>query len=326
MWVHPGVNDTRLRLGVAGGDSRGIDAWRDDGGVRAGDNVGRDDAGVRAGGNVGRDDAGVRAGGNVGGGDGGVRAGGNVGRDDAGVWAGDNVAGDDGGAWAGDNVAGDDGGVRAGGNVGGGDGGVRAGGNVGGGDGGVRSGGNGGRDEVLDGLLGAGARIRSGDEAPAGCVLVGGIGLPWLSDLDFGTNWLVRAAQLSWPAHVVLEDLSYAAHRVMHRLLELEPRRVVLIGCMPRRIDPAGTIRRYVLGDTEPPDDAEVHDRLAEAVGGVIDLDHTLAVCRHWGVLRAHTVVIEVEPAECNFGWGFSVAVEEAVGEVLALVQREVAS
>ena len=181
------------------------------------------------------------------------------------------------------------------------------------------------RDEVLDTLLGPGAQVRPGrGEAGPGCTLVGGIGLPWLRDLDFGTNWLARAASLAWPDGVVLEDLSYSAHRVMHRLEELQPGRVVLIGCMPRGEDPPGTIRRYALSQVPEPDPDEVHERLGEAVGGIVDLDHTLAVCRHWGALPADTVVIEVEPADREFGWGFSQPVENAVTEVLDMVRREV--
>ncbi len=181
------------------------------------------------------------------------------------------------------------------------------------------------RDRILDALLGPGSQVRSGSTASKGCVLVGGIGLPWLRDLDFGTNWLTRAAKLAWADDVILEDLSYAAHRVLHRLQELEPRRVILLGCMPRGADPAGTIRRYALRDAPRPDAAEIHERLAESVGGIIDLDHTLAVCRHWDALPEDTVVIEVEPAERDFGWGFSASVEDAVAEVLAIVQAETA-
>ena len=182
-----------------------------------------------------------------------------------------------------------------------------------------------GRDEVLDTLLGPGAQVRPGrGDAGPGCTLVGGIGLPWLRDLDFGTNWLARAATLVWPDGVVLEDLSYAAHRVMHRLQELQPGRVVLLGCMPRGAGPPGTIRRYRLAEMPEVDPEEVHERLGEAVGGIVDLDHTLAVCRHWGALPDDTVVIEVEPAESEFGWGFSQPVEDAVDEVLDMVRHEV--
>lgn len=180
------------------------------------------------------------------------------------------------------------------------------------------------RDAALDSLLGVGAQVRSGNSVDPGCTLVGGIGLPWLRDLDFGTNWLARAARLTWPDGVLLEDLSYSAHRVMHRLQELQPSRVILLGCMPRRVDPAGTIRRYRVADTAMPDVEEVHDRLSESVGGIIDLDHTLAVCRHWDAFPADTIVIEVEPADTEFGWGFSEPVESAVARVLEIVRQEV--
>ena len=97
-----------------------------------------------------------------------------------------------------------------------------------------------------------------------GQVLVGGVGLPWLRDLDYGTQWINRVAELDWPDHVVVEDMSYAAHRVLDRLRELRPSKVVLVGCMPRREDAPGTIRRYNL-DLTPPGDDEVQDRLSEA-------------------------------------------------------------
>ncbi len=101
------------------------------------------------------------------------------------------------------------------------------------------------------------------------------------------------------------------------------PAKVVLVGAMPRDVDPPGTVRRYTL-DLTPPPPEEVHDRLAEAVGGIIDLDHTLAVVRHWQALPADTTVIEVEPADRSFGLGFSDTVEDAVEEVLRLVREEV--
>jgi len=155
-----------------------------------------------------------------------------------------------------------------------------------------------------------------------GRTLVAGIGLPWLRDLDFGTQWVNRVVDLEWPDHVLVEDMSYAAHRVLHRLQEVRPSKVILVGCMPRREDPPGTIRRYQL-DLSPPDDDEVQDRLSEAAMGIIDLDHTLAVARYYGEFPADTIVIEVEPADDSFGLGFSEVVEATVEPVLDLVRRE---
>ena len=161
-----------------------------------------------------------------------------------------------------------------------------------------------------------------GDRPPTR-VLVGGIGLPWLRDLDFGTQFLKRIADEDWPDDVVLEDLSYSAHRVLHTLQDIRPEKVVLVGAMPRDVDPPGTIRRYQL-DLTPPDDEEVADRLGEAVGGIIDLDHTLAVVRYWKGFPTDTVVIEVEPGDRAFGLGFSEEVEAVVDTVLEMIQEEV--
>jgi len=155
-----------------------------------------------------------------------------------------------------------------------------------------------------------------------GEVLVGGVGLPWLRDLDFGTQFIERIGDDAWPDDVLLEDLSYAAHRVLHRLQEILPRKVILVGAMPRDVDPPGTIRRYQL-DLTPPPPEEVAERLGEAVGGIIDLDHTLAVARHFRALPEDTVVIEVEPEDRSFGLGFSEPVERALPEVLRLVREE---
>ena len=153
-------------------------------------------------------------------------------------------------------------------------------------------------------------------------VLVGGVGLPWLRDLDFGTQFIRRIEGETWPEGVTVEDLSYSAHRVLHRLQELRPHKVVLVGAMPRDVDAPGTIRRYTL-DLTPPSDEDVAERLAEAIGGVIDLDHTLAVVRYWKGFPPDTVVIEVEPGDRGFGLGFSDEIEASVDQVLALVREE---
>ena len=154
-------------------------------------------------------------------------------------------------------------------------------------------------------------------------ILVGGIGLPWLRDLDYGTQWIVRMRAEQWPTDVLLEDLSYAAHRVLHTFQDLDPARVVLVGCMPRHIDAPGTVRRYRLDHVAPPVD-EVHERLSEAVMGIVDLDHTMVVLRHWQAFPVDTVIIEIEPEDGEFGLGFSDVVESTVTIVEALVRTEV--
>ena len=154
-------------------------------------------------------------------------------------------------------------------------------------------------------------------------VLIAGVGNPWLRDLDFGPQFIRRIADLEWPSDVAVEDASYAAHRVLHLLQEVQPERLIFVSGYPRG-DAAGTVRRYKDGG-EMPSDEDVQDRLGEAAGGVIDFDHTLIVARYYKALPADTVVIEVEAGDTSFGTGFSDEVEKSIDDVLEMVREEVA-
>lgn len=152
--------------------------------------------------------------------------------------------------------------------------------------------------------------------------LVGGFGVPGRRDLDFGEKFVRYAETLEWPDGVVVEDLSFAAHMALHRLQELRPAKVVLVGAVSRGVDPPGSIRRYRLGPVPPTPD-EVHAHLAEAVGGEVSLDHTLAVVRHWGALPQDTLVVEVEADDSSFGPGFSEALAAVMDPLLEVVRQE---
>lgn len=154
-------------------------------------------------------------------------------------------------------------------------------------------------------------------------IYVAGVGNPWLGDLDFGPQFIRRVAGLDWPPDVAVEDAATAAHRVLHRLQELRPDRVVFVAAFPRG-DPPGTIRRYAI-EGPMASDEEVHARLGEAAGGVIDFDHTLVVTRYFGALPEDTVVIEVEATDTNFGIRFSPEVEGSLDRVLEMVREEIA-
>ena len=58
---------------------------------------------------------------------------------------------------------------------------------------------------------------------------------------------------------------------------------------------------------------------------GLVDLDHTLAVARHWGGLPVDTTVIEVEPADSTFGLGFSEELAACFDPLLDVVREELA-
>ena len=153
-------------------------------------------------------------------------------------------------------------------------------------------------------------------------VLIGGFGRPGMRDLDFGRKVVEYFQQLEWPEGVVVEDLSFSAPLVLHRLQELRPAKVVLLGAVARDLDPPATLRRYQV-DLTPPPPAAVHRSVEESVMGLVDLDHTLAMARHWGGLPVDTVVIEVEPAEASFGLGFSEELAACLDPILEMVREE---
>ncbi len=167
-----------------------------------------------------------------------------------------------------------------------------------------------------------GAR-RAGDPGrPGAPLLVGGFGLPWQRDLDFGSRFVCCAEDLDWPEDVVVEDLSYSALHVLQRLQELRPAKLVVVTAAARGEDPPGTIRRYAIDD-EPPPPEDVHSHLVEAVGGAVDLAQTLAVARHWGALPPGSVIVEVEPRDASPGLGLSEEVAASIDRVLAAVHEE---
>lgn len=154
--------------------------------------------------------------------------------------------------------------------------------------------------------------------------LVGGFGRPGMRDLDFGRQVVECLKQLEWPEEVVIEDLSCSAPLVLHRLQELRPTKVVLVGAVARDLDPPATLRRYQ-ADLTPATPEEVHRSVEESVMGLVDLDHTLAMARHWGGLPVDTIIIEVEPAEASFGLGFSEELANCLDPILDMVREELA-
>ncbi len=155
--------------------------------------------------------------------------------------------------------------------------------------------------------------------------MVGGFGVPWQRDLDFGSRFVCWAEDLDWPEAVMVEDLSYSALHVLQRLQELRPAKVVVVTAAARGEDRPGTLRRYPI-DGEPPPPEEVHRHLVEAVGGAIDLEQALAVAHHWRVLPAGSVMVEVEPRDTSLGLGLSEEVAASIDSVLAAVREELVS
>ena len=153
-------------------------------------------------------------------------------------------------------------------------------------------------------------------------ILVGGFGLPWQRDLDFGSRFVCCVEDLDWPEGVLVEDLSYSALLVLDRLRELQPSKMILVASVSRGDDTPGTLRRYLI-DSEPPPPEEVHEHLVEAVAGAIDREQTLAIARYWHALPPEPVLFEVEPRDTYLGPGLSDEVASSIDTVLAAVRAE---
>ena len=154
-------------------------------------------------------------------------------------------------------------------------------------------------------------------------VLLAGVGYANLRDVSVGPVLSARFAEREWPAGVEVHDYSFGAIDAIHRLRDGAYDRAVFFGSIDRGEAP-GSIRRYLWEGGQ--EDVVVQERVAEAAQAVISLDSTLIVTSYFGALPKDTVVFEVEPEDLTFGEGFSPAVEEAVAQLVLLLEKEVAA
>jgi hydrogenase maturation protease len=155
-------------------------------------------------------------------------------------------------------------------------------------------------------------------------VIVAGVGYRNLRDHSVGVEVVDRLMARAWPPGVVVEDLSYNPIAVVQRLEDEPPdrrfERAVVVAAVERGRSP-GAVTPYRWDGALPGDD-EIHRAVTEAVTGVIALDNTLVVARHFGALPDEVLVVEVEPAVHEFGDAFSDAVARAFNGVCELVAR----
>ncbi|MGH7323908.1 MAG: hydrogenase maturation protease [Candidatus Rokuibacteriota bacterium] len=162
-------------------------------------------------------------------------------------------------------------------------------------------------------------------------VIVAGVGYRNLRDHSIGPAIVDRLLAREWVGDVVVEDLSYNPIAVIQRLEDEPPgrrfARAVVVAGVERGRAPA-TITAY-RWDGRLPGDEDVQRAVTEAVTGVIALDNTLIVARHFGALPDEVVVVEVEPAVHEFGETFSddvAAVFDAACEVVATLATDAAA
>ena len=152
-------------------------------------------------------------------------------------------------------------------------------------------------------------------------VVVGGVGYRNLRDHSVGVAIADKLSELAWPDGVIVEDLSYNPVALQQWLHEERFDRAVVIAAIARKGRRAGTVEAYRWDQALPPPE-QIQAAVAEAVTGVINLDNTLVVVRHFGGLPGETAIVEVEPLDEEFGDSFSPEVADVFESVCELVTR----
>ncbi len=153
-------------------------------------------------------------------------------------------------------------------------------------------------------------------------VFVGGVSELYQGDLDLGRRAAAILAQEPFGDHVVVEDLHYGAVTVVHRLNDLTPTTLILVGATERG-RPAGTVERRRV--TAPALTVmETQAAVGDAVTGYVGLDLIVEVAAGFGVLPPRTVLVDVEPGSTAPSDQLSPAGETALEQTLAVVRTEV--
>ncbi|MDP2320104.1 MAG: hydrogenase maturation protease [Acidobacteriota bacterium] len=154
-------------------------------------------------------------------------------------------------------------------------------------------------------------------------VLVGGVGYRNLRDHSFGVVLVDGLDTSGWPPGVSVEDISYNPIAVVQRLQDDRPDQrfdlAVMVGALQRPGRAPGTLSVY-RWDNVMPAPLGIHEAITEAVTGIISLDNTLVVARHFDALPATVVVLELEPDAHEFGSELTPAVAAALRRARELV------
>ena len=145
-------------------------------------------------------------------------------------------------------------------------------------------------------------------------VLVGGVGYRFLRDGSLGPYMADTLSERAG-GDIEVEDLGY--HPIgFTQNLDARPNydRIVFVAAVARG-RPPGTVESY-RWDHVLPDVKEIQDRVSEAVTGVISLDNLLIVSEAFGALPDDVRVVDVEPADENWGEGFSPEVQAKLPEI----------
>lgn len=145
-------------------------------------------------------------------------------------------------------------------------------------------------------------------------VLVAGVGYRFLRDGSLGPYMADTLAPRAGNG-IEVEDLGYHPIGFKQNLDERPPYdRIIFVAGVARGRAPA-TVETYSW-DHALPSKEEIQDRVSEAVTGIISLDNLLIVTEALGTLPDDIRVVEAEPADENWGEGFSPELEAKLPEI----------
>ncbi len=155
-----------------------------------------------------------------------------------------------------------------------------------------------------------------------GHILIGCVGHPFLRDTSVGPTLVPTLNAMDWPAGVEIYDIHFGP---IHAVQWLEEKpgyysRAVFLSAVKRDREP-GSVSVY-RWDHALPDADEIHERVCEAVTGIIGLENLLIIGEHFGVWPLEVAVVEVEPCDEEFGADLSEPVQAAVPFLLDAVHR----
>lgn len=145
-------------------------------------------------------------------------------------------------------------------------------------------------------------------------VLVAGVGYRFLRDGSLGPYMADTLAPRAGNG-IEVEDLGYHPIGFKQNLDARPPYdRIIFVAAVARGREP-GTVTSYRWDHVLPPA-REIQDRVSEAVTGIISLDNLLIVTEALGTFPDDVRVVEAEPADENWGEGFSPEFEAKLPEI----------
>lgn len=153
-------------------------------------------------------------------------------------------------------------------------------------------------------------------------VFVGGVSELYQGDLDLGRRAAALLAGEDFGDHVVVEDLHYGAVAVVHRLRDLEPSTLILVGATVRGRAPGSVERNRI--DAPALSIEQTQAAVGDAVVGYIAMDLIVEVAAGFDVLPPRTVLIDAEPASVTPSEQLSAVGEQSLERAVALARTEI--